>query len=233
MSFCPVCKYEYRPGMEFCPDDQARLVDRLAEEPVSAVDRDLDEVGVAILASDSPEKLETLKEMLATQGIDSDISTPVSAVDPDFRLLVKDGQAFAAQRLVEDFLRREFPEDRSEGLPSQQPRMSPRKRRILGWIAIYSITFTVFFLGSQVYIISTLLGSGPLQNPQPGLFLALWLPGVIQFFFTIYYLYQILITAETPPQDKIAWMVMVFFLSMITIPLHYYRQIWEPLHPKT
>ena len=33
MPYCPVCKYEYRPDVDRCPDCGARLVDQLPEDP--------------------------------------------------------------------------------------------------------------------------------------------------------------------------------------------------------
>jgi hypothetical protein len=235
MPFCPICKYEYREGINLCPDDQAKLVDVLAVAPVEPRDRARYEDWTAILASDSPDKIEALREMLVANGIEATVDThfslPVSSGLSEFRLWVKDGQAFAAQRLIEDFLPREFPEDEREGF--KQPPMSRRKRIVLGAIAIYSIAFLIFFFVSQAFIISYLLRNDQMPNLQPGLGFALCLPGLVQSIGAIYYLIQILVTAETPPGEKMVWMAMVFFASAITLPIHYYRFIWEPLHLKS
>jgi hypothetical protein len=64
MAFCPVCKYEYRPGVSVCPDCQQTLVEQLPTPAAAAVKPDDSWVGVCQLSSG-------LRSELAKGALDS------------------------------------------------------------------------------------------------------------------------------------------------------------------
>jgi hypothetical protein len=66
MPFCPKCKYEYKPGIEICPDCDEKLVDSLPEEELEFDE----EVELALLCTTSNViHIDFLKEALKDSGI--------------------------------------------------------------------------------------------------------------------------------------------------------------------
>ena len=57
MPFCPICRYEYREGIEVCPDCDAKLVPKLEPEHIS---RSLKKA----YTTNSPAMAEMIQEML-------------------------------------------------------------------------------------------------------------------------------------------------------------------------
>jgi hypothetical protein len=71
MPFCPKCKYEYRPGVETCPDCDVKLVDKPREEPEPDTEY-LDLVEVANFQSDI--EAQEARLLLEANGIGAVIS---------------------------------------------------------------------------------------------------------------------------------------------------------------
>ncbi len=67
MPFCPVCKYEYKPGVEVCPDCGAKLVAELKPERESGADDDVK--SVLLLKTDNYLKAELVTGALDEAGI--------------------------------------------------------------------------------------------------------------------------------------------------------------------
>ncbi|MCJ7507531.1 MAG: DUF2007 domain-containing protein [candidate division Zixibacteria bacterium] len=70
MPFCPKCKYEYKPGIEICPDCDEKLVESLPEEEPDE-EPELDgEIELALLCTTSSlVHTEFLKEALKDNDI--------------------------------------------------------------------------------------------------------------------------------------------------------------------
>ena len=64
MSFCPVCRYEYEPGVRICPDCDEELVDRLPETGTAAMTPDDSWIVVGQVAGD-------MKSDIARGSLDS------------------------------------------------------------------------------------------------------------------------------------------------------------------
>jgi hypothetical protein len=66
MPFCPQCKYEYKPGVETCPDCGARLVEHLQPPPEPRP-----EVPLVKIAEGLRPMVEMLANILRKRDIDS------------------------------------------------------------------------------------------------------------------------------------------------------------------
>ena len=105
MPFCPVCGYEYEEGIEFCPDDDAKLVDHLAEEHFEG---DMVEVFSSFLVAEA----EMVKELLYNEGIFSALSnemgsamlggTPSSV--GEVKVFVSESDGGRAKELIEAYM---------------------------------------------------------------------------------------------------------------------------------
>jgi hypothetical protein len=73
MSFCPKCRYEYKPEIRECPDCGIRLVDRLPDEEVPEEEDDLDQKVSYVPLQSLPSRLyaQMLQEALENKGIPS------------------------------------------------------------------------------------------------------------------------------------------------------------------
>lgn len=68
--FCPTCKYEYREGIERCPECDVDLVEKLDEEPKDTTDPELtDEELVPVFACADLTEIELVKGILESAGI--------------------------------------------------------------------------------------------------------------------------------------------------------------------
>lgn len=67
MPFCPGCKYEYKPGVETCPDCGAALVEELTEEHVEL----RPEVPLVKVAEGMRPMVEMLADIVRKEGIHS------------------------------------------------------------------------------------------------------------------------------------------------------------------
>lgn len=63
MPYCPDCRYEYKHGIEHCPDCGAKLVDELKEENIESIDY------VPFRSLPSRLYAEMLKQALENEGI--------------------------------------------------------------------------------------------------------------------------------------------------------------------
>jgi len=68
--FCPVCRYEYRPEIEICPDCGAKLVDEL-ENLSEFKELDL----VSVYTANSETEANIIKSVLEGDGIESVFSS--------------------------------------------------------------------------------------------------------------------------------------------------------------
>jgi hypothetical protein len=106
MPFCPKCRYEYKTGVEVCPDCGLKLVPELGEEPAEElIDEEL--VCVATFPFEIPAQEAKLK--LASHGIKSVIWNEKVAqtdiilawADGGVKLMVLEHDAAEARRVLE------------------------------------------------------------------------------------------------------------------------------------
>lgn len=101
MPFCPKCKYEYREGVQTCPDCDARLV---AELETDLRDSELAVVATFLAAPEA----EMAKLKLDSQGVKSVVVGSItSELVPMFgitevRLLVRAEDADPARKILEE-----------------------------------------------------------------------------------------------------------------------------------
>ncbi len=103
MPFCPICRYEYREGIEVCPDCDAKLVPKLEPEHIS---RSLKKA----YTTNSPAMAEMIQEMLEEEKIASVLSNelgsaliPVAGESTEIAILVPEEKTAEAQELIKVF----------------------------------------------------------------------------------------------------------------------------------
>ncbi len=94
--FCPVCEFEYNPGITQCPDDKAQLVDQLKPDPTP----DNSEAGFVVLHHFGlAAEAEMVNEMLRKNDIRSVVRSGSSdALSP----LLSSATSFGAAVLVDE-----------------------------------------------------------------------------------------------------------------------------------
>jgi hypothetical protein len=107
--FCPVCESEYRPGTAHCPDDGAKLVERLSADEGASDSSEARFVTLHTLSS--PAEAEMVNDILRQNDIRSvvqsganDAFSPVfSAVSPGVAVLVDERDLDRARELYASF----------------------------------------------------------------------------------------------------------------------------------
>ena len=107
--FCPVCESEYEAGITKCPDDGAKLVERLSVEAGATDDSDAKFVTLHTLSS--PVEAEMVSDLLRQNDIravvqsgGNDAFSPVfSAVSPGAAVLVDERDLDRAKELYASF----------------------------------------------------------------------------------------------------------------------------------
>jgi len=104
MPFCPICKYEYREGIEKCPECDAKLVDQL--ESAEAIYTSLKSAHTA----NSSVIAGMIQEMLEEKGIASVLSNELaSSIIPglgeirEIKILVPEQRLSEAQELIKAY----------------------------------------------------------------------------------------------------------------------------------
>jgi hypothetical protein len=107
--FCPICESEYQVGIERCPDDGAKLVERLTPSADSHDDSEARFLPLHRLSS--PSEAEMVNDILVKNGIrsviqsgGSDALSPLlSATAPGAAILVDERDFDRAQELYKAF----------------------------------------------------------------------------------------------------------------------------------
>lgn len=105
MPYCPKCKYEYRPGIEKCPDCDVKLVDKLHEEPTPEPEYlDLVQVGSFMYAAEAHEARLHLEANGIKAAVAGDVMTSINPAymiaDGGAKLLVPRADADRARELL-------------------------------------------------------------------------------------------------------------------------------------
>ena len=105
MPYCPVCKYEYRPGIKRCPDCKVSLVDELVEEKPKLIEEEL--VCAASYPFEAPAQTALLQ--LESQGIQAVLQNEVISqtdlvlawADGGVKVMVRKSDAKKAREILE------------------------------------------------------------------------------------------------------------------------------------
>jgi hypothetical protein len=112
--------------------------------------------------------------------------------------------------------------------------MKRSNKILLGAATVWPIFYIFFFIAAIILMIALAPGDGPPNGMEPLLGIGFVIVMVLHFItifgmlgLTIYYIIHAIKNEKLDSNGKIMWVVMFFFLGMITQPVYWYLNIWK------